>query len=190
MRHEYTLKNDVTLIDVNANNVSETGFFCCMSKKKSEGYRRKLDWLKLRFTEGLKIKMLGQGQRGFIEYIPGEYAWRAVNAEGYMLIHCLWVVGKSKDKGYAGLLLNECIKDAQKSKMKGVAIVTSKGNWLVGNKLLLAHGFETVDKAPPSFELLVKKFTKVQSPSFSINWDKRRRKFGKRLTLTRSDQCP
>ena len=49
---------------------------------------------------------------------------------------------------------------------------------------------ETVDKAPPYFELLVKKFTKVQSPSFSINWDKRRRKFGKGLTLIRSDQCP
>jgi hypothetical protein len=161
-----------------------------MSKKKSEGYRKKLDWLQQRFNEGLRIKMLGQGERGFIEYIPGEYAWRAVNAGGYMLIHCLWVVGKSKNKGYAGLLLNECIEDAQKSKMKGVAIVTSKGNWLVGNKLLLAHGFESVDRAPPAFELLVKKFTKVQSPSFSIDWDKRRRKFGKGLTITRSDQCP
>lgn len=132
--------------------------------------------------------MLGQGQRGFIEYIPGEYAWRAVNAEGYMLIHCLWVVGKSKGKGYAGLLLNECIKDAQKSKMKGVAIVTSKGNWLVGSKLLLVHGFESVDNAPPSFELLVIKFTKVQSPSFSSDWDKRIKKLGKGLTITGSDQ--
>jgi hypothetical protein len=190
MEPDDTLKNDVTLIDVNASNVSETGYFCYMSKKKSEGYRRKLAWLKQRFAEGLRIKMLGQGQRGFIEYIPGEYAWRTVNAKGYMLIHCLWVVGKSKGNGYAGLLLNECIKDAQKSKMKGVAIVTSKGNWLVGNKLLLAHGFESVGSAPPSFELLVKKFTKVQSPSFSINWDRRRRKFGKGITLTRSDQCP
>jgi hypothetical protein len=32
----------------------------------------------------------------FIEYIPGEQAWRAVHADGYLLIHCLWVVGKSK----------------------------------------------------------------------------------------------
>jgi hypothetical protein len=190
MEPDDTLKNDITLIDVNANNVSETGFFCYMSKKKSEGYRRKLDWLKQRFAEGLKIKMLGQGQRGFIEYIPGEYAWRAVKANGYMLIHCLWVVGKSKGKGYAGILLNKCIEDAKKSKMKGVAIVTSKGNWLVGSKLLLTHGFETADRAPPSFELLVKKFSEVKSPSFSSDWERRLKKLGQGLTITRSDQCP
>ena len=121
----------VNLIDANATNVSDTGFFCYMSKRKSEGYQRKLNWLKMRFAESLKIKMLGQGERGFIEYIPGEYAWRAVNAKGYMFIHCLWVVGKSKAKGYAGLLLNECLNDAKRSKMKGVAMITSKRNWLI-----------------------------------------------------------
>ena len=94
------LKDESLLIDVKEDNVSATGFFCCMSKRKSQGYRRKLDWLRLRFAEGIKIKMLGQGQRGFIEYLPGEYAWRPVNADGFMMIHCLWVVGKSKGKKY------------------------------------------------------------------------------------------
>jgi hypothetical protein len=91
------------IIDVNKENVAETGFFCNMSKKKSEGYQRKLKWLSKRFTEGLKLKMLdlSQGGRGFIEYLPGEYAWRPVSGNGYMFIHCLWVVGKSKGEGYA-----------------------------------------------------------------------------------------
>lgn len=37
---------------------------------------------------------MGAGNyRGFIEYIPGAFGWRAVFAEDYMLIHCLWVMG-------------------------------------------------------------------------------------------------
>jgi len=119
------MKNDFQLIEVNEGNVTETGFYCYMSKKNTEGYRRKLNWLKTRFAEGLKIKMLKLPERGFIEYIPGEYAWRPVDAKGYMFIHCLWVVGRSKGKGLATVLLNECIKDAQKEGMKGVAMITS-----------------------------------------------------------------
>lgn len=124
------------IIDVTAANVAETGFFCKMSQKKSEGYRRKLAWLEARFSEGLKIKLLdlSQAGRGFIEYIPGEYAWRAVEAEGYLFIHCLWVVGQSKGKGYAGLLLKECLADAKRLGFKGVAVLASDGNWLTGKR--------------------------------------------------------
>ena len=168
---EMSSMNRVNLIDVTASNVSDLGFFCCMSKRKSEGYKRKLNWLTPRFAEGMRIKMLGLGERGFIEYIPGEYSWRAVKAEGYMLIHCLWVVGKSKGKGFGGHLLESCLKDAKKSKMKGVAIVTSKANWLVGSKLLSKHGFESAGQASPSFELRVKQFAKGSLPSFSNNWE-------------------
>jgi len=46
------------LIDVGLENVDQTGFFCYMSKKKTEGYQLKLAWLKNRFSEGMKIKML------------------------------------------------------------------------------------------------------------------------------------
>lgn len=184
------MKKDFQVIEVNVGNVSETGFFCFMSKKNAEGYRRKLNWLKGRFNEGLKIKMLKLPERGFIEYIPGEYAWRPVNAEGYIFIHCLWVMGRSKGKGLATILLNECIKDAEKGGKQGVAMTTSEGNWLVGKKFLIKHGFETVDQAPPSFNLMVKKFGDYPSPSFTKNWDKNIKKHGNGLTVFRSDQCP
>jgi hypothetical protein len=49
---------DVKIIDVNINNVEKVGFFCRMSKMKTEGNQQKLRWLKKRFDEGLKIKML------------------------------------------------------------------------------------------------------------------------------------
>jgi GNAT superfamily N-acetyltransferase len=179
------------IIDVTADNVSEVGFFCYMSKRKTEGHRRKLNWVKKRFAEGMRIKMLQLPLRGFIEYIPGEYAWRSVSAKDYMFIHCLWVVGQSRGKGLATRLLNECIKDAKKSGMKGVAMVTSERDWLVKKRFLSKQGFESVDKAPPAFELMVKKFVD-DSPSLSFtgDWEKKISRYGKGLTVFRSDQCP
>ena len=180
----------VEIIDVRPSNVSETGFFCYMSKMKSEGYRRKLDWVRARFDEGMKIKMLKLPERGFIEYIPGEYAWRTVNAKGFMFIHCLWVVGRSKGKGFGAMLLDECIRDAKKAGLAGVAMVTSEGTWLAGKRLLLKQGFAAVAEAPPSFTLMIKKFKSAPSPSFPKDWVARARRFGKGLTVLRSDQCP
>ncbi len=182
----------MNIIDVNLENVAETGFFCLMSRRKSAGYQRKLRWLEARFAEGLQIKMLdlSEGGRGFIEYIPGAYAWRPVEAAGYMFIHCLWIVGKSKGKGYARLLLETCIDEARRQGKAGVAMVTSSGNWLLSKKLLLHHGFEVVDRAPPSFDLLVKKFDHAPSPSFPTDWDARIRQYGSGLTIIRTDQCP
>jgi ribosomal protein S18 acetylase RimI-like enzyme len=180
------------IIDVTADNVEETGFFCLMSRRKSEGYQRKLRWLHERFDEGLRIKMLdlSEGGRGFIEYIPGEYAWRPVEASGYLFIHCLWVVGKSKGNGYAKLLLRECLADANRCGAQGVAMVTSEGNWLVGKKLLLSRGFKSVNRAPPGYELLAKDIGPAPPPLFPTDWDRRAASFGEGLTVVRTDQCP
>jgi ribosomal protein S18 acetylase RimI-like enzyme len=180
------------IIDVTSENVDETGFFCLMSRRKSEGWRRKLEWLRARFDEGLRIKMLdlSEGGRGFIEYIPGEYAWRPVEASGYLFIHCLWVVGKSKGNGYAKLLLSQCLADAKASGAQGVAMVTSKGNWLMGKKLLARRGFKVVDAAPPGYELMANDLGAAPPPKFPTDWERRAAKFGHGLTVVRTDQCP
>ncbi|MBI5472131.1 MAG: GNAT family N-acetyltransferase [Ignavibacteriae bacterium] len=183
------MQRSPTIINVTLQNVDKTGFFCYMSKRKSEGYARKLNWLKQRFDEGLRIKMLALPERGFIEYIPGEYAWRAVNARGYMFIHCLWVVGKSKGKGFSKLLLDTCIADAKAAGMNGVAMATSEGNWLAGKDLLLKNGFEKVD-GTAAYELLIKKFRDAPKPSFVKDVDTRAKKFKSGFTVFRSDQCP
>ncbi|MFO7448427.1 MAG: hypothetical protein R6W90_18865 [Ignavibacteriaceae bacterium] len=181
----------MNIINVSADNVIKTGFFCKMSQKKSEGYKRKLEWLNKRFNEGMRIKTLDlkQGGRGMIEYIPGEYAWRAVHAKDYMFIHCLWVVGSSKGKGYSKLLLDDCIADAKKSGMKGVAMLASEGNWLARKDVFLKNGFKIVDETAP-FSLLVKKFGKSPDPYLPVGWEARAKKFGKGLTVIRTDQCP
>lgn len=185
------MRNDekVKIVDVNTDNVEKTGFFCFMSKRKTEGFQRKLNWLKARFAEGMRIKMLELPERGFIEFIPGEYAWRAVNASGFMFIHCLWVVGKSKGKGYAGILLNECIHEAKQAKMKGVAMVTSEKVWLIGKKLLIKHDFESVEQVGP-FNLMVLKFDNSPAPTFTGNFEQKASRYGEGLMVISSAQCP
>ena len=183
---------ETEIIEVDETNVSQQGFFCYKSKPKIEGYRRKLTWLKNRFLEGMKIKIVYENGRsvGFIEYIPGESAWRVVNADDYLVIHCIWVVGRGKKKGYGSRLLNKCLEDARKSNKHGVAMVTSRGNWLADKKLLVNNGFEVVGHAPPSFDLLVKKFDDAPPPSFPANWEGRLAYFGYGLTIVRPEQCP
>ena len=178
------------IIDVSATNAAETGFFCYMSKRKTQGYRLKSGWLEKRFGEGLRIKMLELPERGFIEYIPGEYAWRAIEAKGYMAIHCLWIVGKSKGKGFGQILLEACCEDAKRAGMKGVVMVASDRTWLAGRGVLEKAGFTCVDTAPPSFSLMVKAFGKGPKPKFSGDWEAKAAEFGKGLTVVRTDQCP
>ena len=185
-----SMKDEIEIIDVNAGNVDDVGFFCCRNKRETEGYQRKLRWLKKRFAEGLRMKTIGSGGRGVIEYIPGEYAWRAVEAKGYMFIHCLWITGSRRNVGCATSLLNECIKDAKAARMKGVAMVTSEGHFSIGRRFLKKHGFESVGKASPSFELNVLNFGKGGKVEWSGDFDKRIADLGKGLSIFTSDQCP
>ena len=186
--------SETTLIkNIEANNVDEHGFFCYMSKPKSPGYRQKREWLEARFAEGMRIKILhevGGRDVGFIEYIPGEYAWRAVHAPGYLVIHCLWVVGKGKGKGYGSRLIQECLQDARAQGKAGVVMLTSERVWLVDKKIFLNNGFEPVGQAPPAFQLLAARSGAGPEPYLPQNWEERAQAFGPGLTVIRTPQCP
>ncbi len=185
---------DVRIVDMDAGNIFDYGF-CGTKNIKHEGCRRKAEWFKKRQTEGMRYKVLyseEKGTVGLIEYIPGEYAWRAVEADGYMVIHCLCIFYKPyREKGVASKMIDECIEDAKKEKKHGVVVVTRKGAWMVGKDIFVKRGFEGVDKAEPDFELLLKKFKKdAPTPKFKGNWDKTLAKYNKGLTILWSDQCP
>jgi GNAT superfamily N-acetyltransferase len=184
------------IVDVNASNIDEYDVLCLKSKKKLEGYKRKVQWVKERFKEGLRLKLLlvneghrrGFTSRGFIEYIPGEFAWRGVDAKGYMVIHCIWVVGRNRKHGYGSKLLELCLDDAKG--MNGVAVVTGR-TWLPGKDLFIKHGFERADTAPPDFELFVKRFKKnAPLPKFNAISKERLRECGVGVAVFKSDQCP
>jgi L-amino acid N-acyltransferase YncA len=194
------MKSTFEIKTVDSSKINEAGFFCYMSKRKETGYKQKRKWLEARFAEGMKIKILhenGGRDVAFIEYIPGEYAWRAVHAPGYMVIHCLWVVGKGKGKGYGSHLIQECLNDARAQKMKGVAMLTSDRTWLASKDIFARNDFVEVDAAPP-FQLMAIRFgsgpstTLRTSPELSLpkNWDERAQAFGRGLTVIRTAQCP
>jgi GNAT superfamily N-acetyltransferase len=185
----------IEIIDTNADNILEYGV-CGYKNIKREGYPEKIEWLKDRFPEGMRIKTLysdKDGTQGMIEYIPGEYCWRPVEASGYMFIHCIFVGFKRayKGKGYGSLLLDECLKDAKRGNMHGVAVATRKGPLMADKGLFLKNGFEVAATAPPDFELVVKTFNKnAPSPKFKGNWEGKLSQYGKGLTIIRADQCP
>ena len=186
------MDENVELVTVDGASVEERGFFCYKSKPKSEGYQNKLAWLKERIDEGLVIKILYENDRsvGFIEYVPAEHAWRVVEAPGYLVIHCLWVVGRAKGKGYGSRLLDECVADACRMGKQGVTMVSSKRVWLANEKILVKNGFENTGSAPPSFNLLVKRLGDGPAPAFPQDWDERQASYGPGMTVVYTDQCP
>jgi hypothetical protein len=185
----------VEIVDTNDENIRDYGI-CGYNNIKRPGYLEKIEWLRDRYAEGMRIKTLYTregGTQGMVEYIPGEYCWRPVDAEGYMFIHCIFVGFKReyKQKGYATMLLNECIEDAQRENMYGVAATTRKGAFMAGKELFVKNGFIVVDSADPDFELLVKKFDdSTPSPAFKGGWEARVAACGDGLTIIRADQCP
>lgn len=186
--------SDADIREMNTDNIFEYGF-CGAKNIEHEGCRRKADWYKKRLPEGRRHKVLyseDKGTVGMIEYIPGEFCWRAIDATGYMVIHCLVILSKSfREKGYASRMIETCIEDARKNKMKGVAVVTRKGAWMVSKMLFEKEGFEVVDTASPDFELLAIKFAKdTPSPQFKKNMDSVLKRYNEGLTILWSDQCP
>lgn len=180
------------IIDTNADNIGGCGF-CGYKSGKNEGRRRKLDWLKRGYAEGLRFKVLRSrefGDIGVIEYAPGGRAWRPVEAEGYLVIHCLMVNRKHKGKGLGALLLDSCLRDAKKSKCRGVAVVTSSDSFMAGSGLFIKAGFVSVESSPP-YELLVKKFNKAApDPRFIVERERVLKRCKKGLTILAADQCP
>ena len=188
-RHDSKFK----IIDLTPENIAEYGVCGYKDVKKHLELRRKIDWFSKYYPLGLRIKAViadtGEYQ-GMLEYIPGEYAHRPVNAGGYMFIHCVFVGFKSKFKGrgYASALLDTCINEARLAKMNGVAVVTRQGSFMAKKDIFLKQGFSQVDKAKPDFELLALKFDeKAENPSFKeLSADK----YSDGLTILRSPQCP
>jgi hypothetical protein len=184
---------DIKIIDITPDNISDHGVCGYKDANKHLELRRKIDWVKEYYPKGLRIKAVisqKSGYQGMLEYIPGKYAHRPVDADGYMFIHCLFVGFKNefKGKGHATTLIDECIKEAKGQNMKGVAVVTRKGPFMAKKDIFLKKGFVVIEETKPDFELLVLKFDKsAVNPKFRNNSPE---KYPAGLTVIRSAQCP
>ena len=188
--------NDTQIIDLTPQNIADYGVCGYKDVEKHLELRKKIDWFKEYYQKGLRIKVILSktgGYQGMLEYIPGKYAHRPVDAEGYMFIHCIFVGFKKefKGKGLASSLIDECIKDAEKNDMLGVAIVTRKGPFMVNKDIFLKKDFQVVDSQKPDFDLLVKKFdVNSKNPKFRSNMTDNLKNYQNGLYIIRSPQCP
>ncbi|GEM_PF-9708 len=186
-------KEDVNIIDLTPENIAQFGVCGYKDINKHLELQRKVDWVKKYYSKGLRIKALiseSGGYQGMLEYIPGEYAHRPVEAKEYMFIHCIFVGFKKefKGKGYASALIDECIKESKEADMKGVAVITRKGSFMATKDIFIKKGFSLIETAKPDFELLVLKFDeKANNPKFIINTTE---DYSKGLVIMRSPQCP
>jgi GNAT superfamily N-acetyltransferase len=179
--------SDIQIKPLTESDLGKVQMFCGHSPTYRGGYDAKMDWMRSRLPEGMRYTLLQVRGRnaGMIEYVPGEYAWRGVEANGYLFIHCFWVVGRNRGHGYGRQLLQACLEDAGGT--NGVAVAVSKTHWLPTPKLFLKNGFEPADQAMPSFDLLVKRF----NPEAPLPRFKRPvQKAPPGLTLYHTDQCP
>jgi len=179
------------IVDVNLENILTETLFC-VKDIKSPGFKSKSDWFQKRLKEGLRIKILKNEKDksiAFIEYTPAEFAWRPINADGYMFIHCMFTYSKGdRDKGYGNMLITACEEDAKSRKMKGVCVMTSNGTWITDKRLFEKNGYEITDQKG-RFELMVKPFKKNGVPPELIDWTMEQKKY-QGWNLVYSDQCP
>jgi len=186
--------NTPALIDIDASNFHVLP--CCGIKSESHpGRKEKCAWLQSNARFGLRARALlaPDGKPcGYIEYLPGEHAWRGVDARGYMFVHCIWIHSRQhQGRGWGQFMIDACVEDAKTAGMSGVAVVTRSGPWLAGRRLFVVAGFEPVDSAPPDYELLVRKFNAAAAnPAFKKDWRGQAARYGKGLTIIRSGQCP
>lgn len=187
--------NNFKIIDLTSENITEYGLCGYKNVKKHVELQRKLEWFKSYTAKGLKIKAViadDGSYQGMIEYIPGKYAHRPVDADGYMFIQCVFVGFRKefKGKGMGTQMIQECINDAEKQKMKGVSVVTRKGSFMAKKDIFEKLDFKVVDSAKPDFDLLVLRFDKnAEDPKFKNNTEMLS-KYKEGLVILRSCQCP
>ena len=149
-------------IQVTKENLEKEHICCAISNNKDIQVSSKKSWLAERFDEGLVFLKSVERGKCFIEYIPAEYAWNPIDAEGYMYIDCLWVAGSFKGHGYASELLNFCIEDSKQKGKKGLCILAcgKKKPFLADPKFLSYKGFEPCDEADNGVQLWYLPFEK------------------------------
>jgi GNAT superfamily N-acetyltransferase len=149
-------------------NLSECGIGC-LTNRKNHGFQRKVEWLRRRFAEGLQFLLFRDGEGrplGFLEYVPGECAWRPVDASGWLFVHCLWVYPRGQRIGGLGSrLIEACLKEARRTGAIGVAAMVSDGPWMASKEVFLKNGFRAVG-ATGRFQLVTRHLREGPEPRF------------------------
>jgi len=182
----------VELVKLTQDNLESEHICCAISNNKDIQVMSKKNWLRDRLNEGLVFLKGNVRGKCFIEYIPAEYAWAPIEADGYMYINCLWVSGQFKGHGHSNLLLEQCIQDSKAKGKKGLGILSSKKKmgFLSDPDYMKYKGFETADTANPYFTLMYYPFdADADKPRFKGTVHDREN-LPKGFALYYTNQCP
>ncbi len=181
------------IVTIDESNMGLHPQFICFINPKHPLYSMKVEWMKQRFQEGMRIKLLYEESvktpLGFIEYVPGEKVWRGVSAAGYMFIHCIWTYSNEwKNRGIASILLEDCYQDALASGMNGVAVLSGTDSFLAKPELFLKNGYILVDGSVKGYQILAKQIKSGRTPTIN-NWQEELKKY-QGFHIIYSRQCP
>ena len=143
-------------VKLTTENLDREHICCAISNNKDPQVASKKAWLRDRIDEGLVFLKAEERGKCFIEYLPAEYAWVPIEADGYLFVDCFWVSGSFKGHGYANDLLGQCIEDGKAQGKHGICVTASpkKQPFLSDPKYLAYKGFQVADTAEPFFNLL------------------------------------
>lgn len=146
----------MNIITLTKENLEREHICCAISNNKDIQVKSKKEWLADHLDEGLMFLKGDMRGKCFIEYIPAEYAWVPIEADGYMHINCFWVSGQFKGQGYSNELLDACICDSKAKGKRGLCVISSpkKMAYLSDPKHLAYKGFQVADTAEPYFTLM------------------------------------
>jgi L-amino acid N-acyltransferase YncA len=184
-------KESLKIIEVTPKNVNQETLFCIKDIKKP-GFESKRKWFEKRYDEGLRLKILKNETDkmiGFIEFVPISKAWRPVEGDNFLFIHCMYVYSKKdRNLGFGKLLIDEAEKVAKQLNMSGVCVMTSDGSWIANRTIFEKHDFIEVDNRG-RFELLSKKWDKNANHPKLIDWTEHQKQY-QGWHLVYADQCP
>ena len=180
----------IALEKVGPENLSDCGIGC-LTSTKNLGHGAKVEWLRKRFAEGLRFLLFRDGAGrplAFVEYVPGENAWRPVDAAGWLFVHCLWVFPRGQKVGGLGSrLVRACVDEARELRATGVAAMVSDGVWMAGKEVFLRNEFRQVAEAD-RFQLVIHRLREGPEPRFRDLRANLSRYRG--LHVVYADQCP
>ena len=179
-------------IRVTKDNLESEHICCAISNNRDVQVASKKAWLADRFKEGLVFLKSVERGKCFIVYIPAEFAWNPIDADGYIYIDCLWVSGSFKGHGYSNDLLGECVRDSREKGKQGLCILSSakKKPFLADPKYLAHKGFSVCDEADNGIQLWYLPFSPdAPKPRFK-DCARHPRTDEKGFVLYYTNQCP
>ena len=150
-------------IKITEDNIEKEHLCCIIREKKPHpGMKKKRAWLLNRLKDGHVFLKLNEKATVFIEYEPIETAWVPISGRRYLYIHCLWVLGEYKGKGYGTELMKYAIADAKAQGKAGLCMLGAKKQkaWFSDQSFAEKFGFAEIDSTPDGYKLFALSFDK------------------------------